>query len=134
MEENNKSAVIFIIVFSIILIGGGVVAGILELGFWPSFIGVAILEFIAIWIYSSVKSTACPKCGKTLSMREISRKVVSSYATTKDIQREVKNNKGEVIRTYYEAVPATCYVHDCIDECKFCGYQQKVQRSETYRD
>lgn len=133
MEKNNKSDVIFIIIFSIILIGGSLIAGILDLG-WPSFIGVAILEFIAFWIYSSIESTACPKCGKKLSMKEISRKVVSSYATTKDIEREVKNNKGEVIRTYYEAVPATCYVHDCIDECKFCGYQQTVQRSETYRD
>ena len=78
--------------------------------------------------------TKCQKCGKAFGMKEISRKNASSRATTVDVKREVKNSKGEVTRTYYESVPATQYFYDCVDECKFCGHRQEVQRQATYRD
>ena len=87
-----------------------------------------------VYAKGAIDNTACPKCGKKLAMKEISRKTVSSYATTVDVERKVKNNKGEVIRTYTEAVPATHYTYDCIDECKFCGHRQEVRREATYRD
>lgn len=93
-----------------------------------------VVLFIGMGIKGAIDNTACPKCGKKLAMKEISRKTVSSYATTVDVERKVKNNKGEVIRTYTEAVPATHYTYDCIDECKFCGHRQEVRREATYRD
>ena len=33
-----------------------------------------------------------------------------------------------------EAVPATRYFYDCVDECKYCGYQRDVRRSTTERN
>lgn len=79
------------------------------------------------------KSEACPKCGKTFAMKEISRKTIGRRDTTVDIEREVKNARGEVVRRYKEAVPATKYTYKCVDECKFCGCSREVERYETIR-
>ena len=99
---------------------------------------VFILGYVVIAIIITIlmkgKASKCPKCGKTFGMKEISCKTVGSRATTMDVERKVKNNKGEVIRTYTESVPATQYIYDCVDECKFCGHRQEVQRQATYRD
>ena len=78
--------------------------------------------------------TMCPKCNKKFAMKEISRKTVDSRITTIDIDRKIKNSKGEVIRTYTEAVPATRYFYDCVDECKFCGHKHNVRRDKIVRD
>ena len=94
----------------------------------------AVIFIVGLCIKRAIDNTACPKCGKKLSMKEISRKTTGSCATTMDVRREVKNSKGEVIRTYYEAVPATKYYYDCVDECKFCGHRRYVKREATYRD
>ena len=75
-----------------------------------------VVLFIGMGIKGAIDNTACPKCGKKLAMKEISRKTVGSRATTMDVERKVKNNKGEVIRTYTESVPATQYIYDCVDE------------------
>lgn len=106
----------------------------LDLGAVGTGILAVVIFIIGLCIKGAIDNTACPKCGKKLAMKEISRKTVSSYATTVDVERKVKNNKGEVIRTYTEAVPATHYTYDCIDECKFCGHRQEVRREATYRD
>ena len=76
----------------------------------------------------------CPECRCLYAMKEIRRHTVGEHVTTVDVRREVRNRKGEVVRTYYEAVPATRYVYACIDECKYCGYRRNVQRELTCRD
>lgn len=76
----------------------------------------------------------CPNCGRLFSMKEIERKLDHTYSTTIDIEQEIKNNKGEKTGTYKQAVPATAYVHNCIDECKYCGFKKEVKRTNTYRD
>lgn len=131
---DKKFTWIFIIVFEAVLIGVCVIGALQDWGFWPTFIVAIIGMAIVFLIFNYIKNSACPKCGKKLSMREISRKTTGSYATTMDVKREVKNSKGEVVRTYYEAVPATKYYYDCVDECKFCGYRRDVKREATYRD
>ena len=93
----------------------------------------AVISIIVTTLLKA-SDTKCPKCGKAFGMKEISRKTVGSRATTMDVERKVKNNKGEVIRTYTESVPATQYIYDCVDECKFCGHRQEVRREATYRD
>ena len=132
-KEPGKTGLKFI---GILVAEIAVVALAIALDLGP--IGGGILFVVVLFIGMSIKgaidNTACPKCGKKLSMKEISRKTTGSYATTMDIRREVKNSKGEVIRTYYEAVPATKYYYDCVDECKFCGHRRDVKREATYRD
>ena len=76
----------------------------------------------------------CPKCRRLFAMHEVGRRLVREYASTMDVRREVRNRKGEVIRTYTEAVPATRHVYECIDTCKYCGYQRKVRREDQSRD
>lgn len=89
---------------------------------------------IALFVYIRGRLTKCPECGKKFAMIEISRKTVDSRSTTMDIERQVKDSKGNVIRTYLEAVPATKFYYDCVDECKYCGYRRRVSREATYRD
>ena len=113
--------------------------GMLAVGFdWEVNTLLFILGYVVIAIIITVlmkgNASKCPKCGKIFGMKEISRKTVGSRATTMDIKREVKNSKGEVVRTYYESVPATQYIYDCVDECKFCGHRRDVKREATYRD
>ena len=134
MKDDKKLIWIFVTIAYVILIGVSVLAGIQGWGFLPGFIVIIILEVVVFSIYNAIRKSACPKCGKKFSMKEISRKEISSYATTMDVERKVTNNKGEVIRTYTEAVPATHYTYDCVDECKFCGFRRDVRREATYRD
>lgn len=98
-------------------------------------ISVIVSAVISILVSALMRGTdtKCPKCGKAFGMKEISRIAVDSRATTIDVERRVKNNKGEVIRTYTESVPATQYIYDCVDECKFCGHRQSVTRDITER-
>ena len=130
---DKKFMLIFIIVLYVVLIGVIVIGALQDWGFLPTFIVAIVGILIGFLIFNFIKKSACPNCGKKFSMREISRKITDSYDTTMDVERQVKNNKGEVIRTYYEAVPATTYYYDCVDECKFCGYRRDVKRTATYR-
>ena len=91
---------------------------------------VYIVIAIIIVVLMKGKASKCPKCGKTFGMEEISRRLVESRASTMDVERRVKNDKGEVIRRYTETVPATIYTYDCVDECKFCGHRQEVRREK----
>ena len=132
-KEPGKIGLMFIgiLVAEFAVIGLGIT---LDLGAVGTGILGAVIFIVGLCIKGAIDNTACPKCGKKLSMKEISRKTTGSYATTMDVRREVKNSKGEVIRTYYEAVPATKYYYDCVDECKFCGHRRDVKREITYRD
>ena len=104
-------------------------------------IGYLIVAIVTITLYVAKKQIIpndsncekCEKCGKAFSMHEISKKSIGSFETTMDVTRQVKNSTGETISTYEESVPATCYIYECIDECKYCGYQKIVKRNKTYR-
>lgn len=96
-------------------------------------LGYVVIAIIIICVFTGT-TTKCPKCGKAFGMKEISRKTAGRHATTVDVERKAKNSKGEVVRTYTEAVPATQYFYDCVDECKFCGHRRDVRRNETVRD
>lgn len=81
-----------------------------------------------------VRAGACPECRRAFAMKEISSHLIDEYRTTVDVQRTVKNGKGEVIRRYTEAVPATKCVYDCVDECRYCKYQRNVTRQQILQD
>jgi hypothetical protein len=106
----------------------------LDLGAVGTGILVVVIFIVGLCIKCAIDNTACPQCGKKFAMKEISRQLVGSRATTMDVTRRVKNSKGEVIRTYTEAVLATLYTYDCIDECRFCGHRQEVRREKKERD
>ena len=96
-------------------------------------LGYVVLAVIIVIVTKSI-SEKCPKCGKGLAMKEISRKVAKTFETTMDVERQVKSNTtGKVIRTYTESVPATKFIYDCVDRCKFCGHTQNVKRENIVR-
>lgn len=104
---------------------------------WYIFFAALIIFTIALIIFAILswsEATKCPECGKRFAMREIERKAESSYATTKDIEQKIRNNKGEITGRYTQTVPATTYIYNCLDQCKYCGFQRYVNRSKTYRD
>lgn len=92
-----------------------------------------ILSF-ALSFARSFVGTSCPKCGKKRALVEISRKTVETYETTMDVEQDIRNEYGERKGSYVQSVPATKYIYECVDECKYCGYQTKVRRQETRRD
>lgn len=132
-KEPGKNGLKFlgIIAAEIVIVA---IALALDLGPLGTGILFVVVLFVGMGIKGAIDNTACPKCGKKLSMKEISRKTVATYATTMDIERKVRNNRNEVVRTYTEAVPATRYIYQCVDECKFCGHRQEVRRQSTLRD
>lgn len=95
-------------------------------------IGVVVAIVIVVILLRG-NATKCPKCGKAFAMQEIDRKTVSSFATTMDVEHDIRNKKGEKTGSYTQTVPATTYVHDCIDQCKYCGFQRQVRRDTTYK-
>lgn len=128
-------AIILLIVGIIYYLGIGGLAVYYD---WDINTTVFIIIYIVIAIIIAClfkgSESKCPKCGKAFGMKEISREFSNSRATTMDVERKVKNNKGEVIRTYTETVPATMYFYDCVDECTYCGHRCEVKRHTTTRD
>ena len=115
---------IIVAVIAIIVLDENVVHGIM-------LIIAALIGFL--FIKKAIDKTACPKCSKKFSMKEISRETIHTFDTTMDVEHTIRNKKGEMTGSYTQTVPATKYIYKCIDECRFCGYQQEIQRQATYR-
>lgn len=81
------------------------------------------------------RETRCPSCGKSFAMREVSRDQtpVSVYDTTMHDGMITRDLKGNITETDTRRVPATAYVYNCVDECKFCGFQKEEQRTQVYK-
>lgn len=125
---------IFLILFIILCL---VLDMVFHVGMETAIIISAIVSVVVSIVVASLmrgSDTKCPKCGKKFAMKEISRKTASSRATTIDVERVVRNSRNEVVRRYTEAVPATHYIYDCVDECKFCGHRKEVRREATRRN
>ena len=82
-----------------------------------------------------VRETRCPSCGKPFAMREVSRdqNPVSVYDTTMHDGMITRDLKGNITETDTRRVPAMAYVYNCVDECKFCGFQKEEQRTRVYK-
>lgn len=87
---------------------------------------------IVVMVFRFVNTNSCEKCGKKMCMNQIEVKTVEKYATTMDVDRQIKNNRGEVIREYKETVPAITHIYDSTLECKYCGYRKVVRMKDTY--
>ncbi len=99
---------------------------------------VALILIFAAAFYLVAKraqATRCPHCGKSFAMREVSRDrtPASSYETTTHVGLITRDLKGYVTGTDTRVVPATAYVYNCVDECKFCGFQKEEQRAQVRR-
>lgn len=95
-----------------------------------------VLIFAAFYlIRKRAQATRCLRCGKPFAMREVSRdqSPVSSYDTTTHIGLITRDLRGNVTDTDTRTVPATAYVYNCVDECKFCGFQKEEQRTLVCR-
>lgn len=96
-------------------------------------ITIAVI-YIIIRVLARGYEEKCPKCGKLFAMKEIEREHVSSYSTTIDVEQEIKDKDGKKSGSYTQAVPATTYVYNCIEQCKYYQFKRTVQKKETYRD
>lgn len=104
-------------------------------------LAIGIIVFILIFaaavylVGKRARETRCPSCGKPFAMREVSRdsSPVSSYDTTTHVGLITRDLKGYVTETDTRVVPATAYVYNCVDECKYCGFQKEEQRIQVRR-
>ena len=79
------------------------------------------------------RETRCPSCGKSFAMREVSRNSVSSYETTTHVGLITRDLKGYVTGNDTRIVPARAHVYNCVDACRFCGFQKEEQRTQVHR-
>ena len=87
-----------------------------------------------IVVFMLGRASRCPHCRRHFAMREVGNEIVAKRSTTKEVERERRDEKGRVIGHYSERVPATCYIYDYTEECRFCGAHRKIRRGETYRN
>ena len=104
-------------------------------------LAIGIIVFILIFaaavylVGKRAQASRCSRCGKSFAMREVSRdsSPVSSYDTTTHVGLITRDLKGYVTGTDTRVVPATAYVYNCVDECKYCGFQKEEQRIQVRR-
>lgn len=96
---------------------------------------VLILAFAAVRLDKRARATRCPSCGKAFAMRQISREEIpdSDYDTTTYEGLFEMDLKGNVTASDALVVPATAHIYNCVDECRVCGFQKEVQRTQVYR-
>ena len=101
---------------------------------------IGILAFVLGFVVGSLmhkraQETRCPRCRKSFAMREVSRETspVSSYDTTTHVGLLTRDLRGNITETDSRVVPATAYIYNCVDECRFCGCQKETQRTRVYR-
>lgn len=95
---------------------------------------IAIVFFGVLFIYSIIYSKykksveraqkTCKNCGE-VGLEFFDEEEIDRYNSTKTVRDEVRNEKGEVIRTVCKEVPVTKAVYLCTYKCKYCGYEEK---------
>lgn len=99
-------------------------------------IGISVLIFVFVVsyvIYKRGQAAKCPDCGKPFAMREVSRDKtpVSTCETTTNTGLFEMDLKGNYSTADLMRVPTTAYVHKCVDQCKFCGFQKEALRTQV---
>lgn len=67
-------------------------------------------------------------------MKKIGTECIDEKPTVIIEKREMKNSKGEVIRSWDESVPATTYYYRTHRKCKYCGYKDYLSSSEKQKN
>lgn len=101
-------------------------------------IGIVVFALafaVGYFIRRRAHATRCPHCGKAFAMGEVRRdpNPASSYDTTTHIGLITRDLRGNITGTDSRVVPARAYVYNCVDECKFCGFQKEEQRTQVRR-
>ena len=85
------------------------------------FIFGAIALALMYLIYKIYRFRRCPDCHGWNQLRLVEKEIVDEKPTSVTEERQMKNSKGEVIRTYEVEVPATRYEILKTYRCKNCG-------------
>ena len=130
----SKLAYGTIISIAIVTVLVMIVSVIIEAEATPCLIIIGVYFVVSLLINGYGRSTSCPECKKAFALVEVKRDIAGSYRSSMDVERTVRDREGHVIRRYTEAVPATQYVYDCEDKCKYCGHVVNVTRGEKVRN
>ncbi|MBQ3135460.1 MAG: hypothetical protein IJB75_06585 [Oscillospiraceae bacterium] len=101
-------------------------------------VGIMVVVFalafaVGYFVRRRAQGSRCPHCGKAFAMREVSRNSVSSYETTTHVGLITRDLKGYVTGNDTRIVPARAHIYNCVDACRFCGFQKEEQRTQVHR-
>ncbi len=93
-------------------------------------IWVVVIGIIFLWITRSRYKKKCYSCKKWNAMKKISTKCIDEKPSVIYKKREIKNSKGEVLKTWTDSVPATIYYYQIHRKCKHCGHEDYLSKSD----
>jgi hypothetical protein len=67
-------------------------------------------------------------------MKTVNKECVDRMQSSVTETRNMKNSKGEIIRTWEVDVPATTYTYHRHRKCKYCGYRDYVTETKTSKN
>ena len=99
-------------------------------GSWVLILIVVVGIIVAIAIYASLPPK-CPKCGNREGNWKVDGPVLGTRRTTRtEVVEEVKNSKGEVIRTREAKIPVLETTYEVHNYCEKCGHQWNTSRTD----
>ncbi len=93
-------------------------------------IWVVVIGIIFLWITRYRYKRKCDGCKKWNAMKKIGTECIDEKPSVITKKREMKNSKGEVVRTWEESIPATIYYYRTHRKCKHCSYRDYLSSSE----
>ena len=94
---------------------------------------VIMIAIIAVFRFIRGRCRSCPQCRQSNAMEEISHEIISSTDTFTTVDQPIKDkNNGKITGWYTQRVPATRYIIDYHEKCRFCGHERTVRRDETH--
>lgn len=94
----------------------------------------SICFYIIHKILSYRRRRKCKHCGRWNAMRETGTYCVGEKDSKIKEKLKTRDRDGKVIWTYEEFVPATTYFYKTHRKCKYCGFEEVLESSETKKN
>jgi hypothetical protein len=92
----------------------------------------AMVAIFIIFILIIVAGTSkrCDDCGKWFAMVEVEAVEISRENYSEKKKVPIKNSKGETIGSTVTYIPRARITYACIDKCKYCGFEVRINRTK----
>jgi hypothetical protein len=125
-----------VVLVSLAFVGSIIAAGLIAYftagGSWQLYctFGTGIITLLAIML--NLFDSKCPNCNALAAGVEMSSKEIGSQTGYKTIEREEKNSRGEVIRTWKEQIRVKTVASRHHYTCEVCFHEWSKRTSQDY--
>lgn len=88
--------------------------------------GVNIVASIILWKRFRAR---CPICKRWAAVVRVNTELIGETKISVPVKTRTRNRDGEVISTSEQYVPGSRYTYRDTYQCKYCGYEEKYQRT-----